>query len=257
MNITTNNQTAKAIINYYPNIDVYILEYKRLLVSFYKKKWVSISELSIIMRVGRNEASNIIKTIYFDKSINLTSQPLRRQGNKYSLEDLVIGLGLRMFLSTAISVWKEETYLKKIKFIHHNRKELIQKMRQEEKEIKQLIKTYKRLNIKNEFADFTESKYRRLKIKDYIYTKPYISIQEFAFILDIDERKASILLQDALNGGDTNPNHLPLRKIYSKYNLYDLSEIFSFSIDIYRTDTDYNIYLSNMYEDKNENVKSE
>ena len=128
-------------------------------------------------------------------------------------------------------------------------------MKREEKEIKELIKSYKRLNIEDEYADFTESKYRRLKIKSYIYTKPYISIQEFAFILDIDERKASILLQDALNGGESNPNHLPLRKIYSKYNLYDLSEIFSFFYDISITETYYDSYLDNTYKDNN--VKSE
>ena len=258
--MTTNNQTTKRIINYYPYIDIYILEYKRLLFSFYKKGWVSISELAIIMNVGRNQASDIVNSIVFDKEINHASRPIRKKGNRYNLLDLIISLGYVHFPTIGTSIEADESLipnLRKLKIAHQNRKELIQKMMQYEKEIKQIMKSFKSLNIKDEYADFTELQSKRFKIKNYIYTKPYITIQEFAFILDIDEKKASSLLQDAINGGAINPNRYPLRKIYSKYNLYDLSEIFGFSNDIYHTVLYFHFYLQDMYNNEDENVKAE
>ncbi|OUN63723.1 hypothetical protein [Faecalitalea cylindroides] len=239
-----NPNVDKTIFDIYnPDIDLLISERDVSIYNIYRKRYVSISDLATLLHFGRNQTSFIVHNAIYAEKINIRKKGIRTQNGKYYIPDLneVLGIISRFMIAYGYDAVDEYKYINKLKSKYCLDKIAYESIKQIERKLTKLMSESKKISVNSISVNWDEANITRLKIKYFIYSKPYISIQEFAYIMDIDEKKASTLLQDAINGGESNPNLLPLRRICSKYCLLDLSKIFDFETDIVDTKIAYEL----------------
>lgn len=228
---------------YNPDIDLLIAERCVSIYNIYRKRYVGISDLATLLHFGRNQASFLVHSAIYDEKINIKNKKVRTLNGKYYIPDLneVLGIISSFMNAYGFDFFDEYKYVNKLKSKYCLDKISHESIKQIERKLTELMSESKKISVNINSVNWDEANITRLKIKYFIYSKPYISVQEFAYIMNIDEKKASNLAQDAINGGESNPNLLPLRRICSKYCLLDLSKIFDFETDIVDTKIAYEL----------------